>query len=311
MSDCLVVFTECFVNDRNGDSSGTVKIGQRDGLSEIDIKQIKKAFKCSDAPQPGQIQPTTQPPKTTAQPPSVTKQVQPGQTTKPPTTAGPPSSPAPNVAKTTIVPPTKPETTTAPTNSAPPQQTKPAPTMQPQPTAPIAVNPDNNAQAGNAGKLLVTVISNGATAVSQGGYPSWPNDFAWNTNGMPQNCNCQQCKCRCLQINEPSAGAEWKNNFLCYKNRSIDPKIQWSFNGPMIGKRCTHVSDPTFGKYWDNNFICVPKNSPYRFAWSSNGPLNKNKFSCLKMNIPEGPKEWRDNYLCAIQAKHNKIEEKQ
>ena len=33
-------------------------------------------------------------------------------------------------------------------------------------------------------------------------------------------------------MNEPSAGVEWKSNYLCYKKRGdIEPAIEWSYDG--------------------------------------------------------------------------------
>ncbi len=64
-----------------------------------------------------------------------------------------------------------------------------------------------------------------------GSYPTWPTDFNWNTNGLPDSCNCQACGCACVNVNEPSAGVEWSGNWLCHKKTKISPNIEWSHKG--------------------------------------------------------------------------------
>eukprot|EP00795_Rhopilema_esculentum_P007035 gene7035-12663_t len=202
--------------------------------------------------------------------------------------------------KTTIVPGTTGATapTPAPGATNSPSE-KPSPGVLPQvttvyPTAGPAT-PEVIVSPGHGHKVLIQI----KTGAAVGTYPQWPQDFNWNTNGAPQTCNCQTCNCQCVHMNEPSAGVEWKNNYLCYKKRGdIEPGIEWSYNGEINGKRCTHISDPTFGKYWENNFLCVPKDSPYHFVWSFRGPVKADDIECLKMAVPDGPKDWTDNYLC-------------
>ena len=61
--------------------------------------------------------------------------------------------------------------------------------------------------------------------------------------------------------------------------------------------KCTKITDhhQPSSHTWNDNFLCVPKNSPFNFVWSENGPING--FQCIEW-IERSDKNWRDNYLC-------------
>jgi len=293
----------------NNTISTTPEIGQRKGLSDIDIRQIKRLFQCDDKTT---ILPpiTTSPATTTAPVVTSSSTKEPGTTLLPGTKTLPtmatftpitnkPTTTGPDItskgSSVVLLSSTLPTTTSLSTDSPPQLPTSvEQPTIQT--TQPLVINP----AIGTGQKILIQI----KTGAQVGTYPQWPTDFSWNTDGAPQNCNCQACNCQCVQMNEPSAGAEWKSNYLCYKKRgNIEPAIEWSYDGEIQGKRCTHISDPTFAKYWDNNFLCVPRDSPYHFIWSFRGPVKAKDLSCIRMGVPGGPKEWMDNYLCAKMIK--------
>lgn len=94
-------------------------------------------------------------------------------------------------------------------------------------------------------------------------YPQWPTDFNWNTQGQPQNCGCQACGCQCVHMNEPSAGVEWKNNYLCYKKKDeVQPGIEWSHEGKItnpVRLHCKSILYKTKQSICDNHILHLIK----------------------------------------------------
>ena len=63
--------------------------------------------------------------------------------------------------------------------------------------------------------------------------PSWPNDFSWNTDGIPEACACKkdECDCHCVNIAEPADSHAWRDNYLCFSKTKYLPDIKWSHSG--------------------------------------------------------------------------------
>ena len=70
--------------------------------------------------------------------------------------------------------------------------------------------------------------------------PSWPNDFSWNTNGIPEACTCKkdECDCRCVNIAEPADSHGWRDNYLCFAKTKYLPDIKWSHRGKKMPFQC-------------------------------------------------------------------------
>ena len=119
--------------------------------------------------------------------------------------------------------------------------------------------------------------------------PSWPDDFTWSYNGVPEGFNC-------VKINK-DRDVVWGDNFFCWKNNRLDPGLRWSTNGPVEGQVCTKINEP-WDLDWNNNYLCLPAfNSYIEFHWSSAGSVDGK--DCIQWYEPGDWGTWHDNYLCA------------
>jgi hypothetical protein len=123
--------------------------------------------------------------------------------------------------------------------------------------------------------------------------PSWPEDFKWSNNGVPEGYTCT----RVLDFDQP-ADQGWDNNFFCWRNGFADPGIRFAADGAVPSVKCVAITE-TADSYpggWDNNFLCVPNNSPYNFKWDSAKRIDG--LECIQWDEPADPDTWADNFLC-------------
>jgi hypothetical protein len=74
--------------------------------------------------------------------------------------------------------------------------------------------------------------------------------------------------------------------------------MAWSVHNEIKGMTCTHIvegADHHGG--WKDNFLCLPPKSPFRFSWSSNGPIAESN-QCVRWSESSDRATWHDNYLC-------------
>jgi len=125
-------------------------------------------------------------------------------------------------------------------------------------------------------------------------YPSFPSEFRWSSAGVPVGYDCEQ-------IHESADPHTWNDNFFCWKHGLKNPGLRWSSAGAgsyTSNMRCVHIhetAEPS-GHTWMDNYLCVPNDSPYRFRWSSAGPISGKK--CIRWLETADPHTWSDNYLC-------------
>ena len=123
-------------------------------------------------------------------------------------------------------------------------------------------------------------------------YPSFPRDFRWSYAGVPVGYDC-------VHIQEKADPHTWNDNFFCWKHGFKNPGLRWSSAGAGYYARfmqCTHIHERSDPHTWWDNYLCRPNNSPYKFVWSSAGPVSGK--SCMKWREPSDPHTWDDNYLC-------------
>jgi len=159
--------------------------------------------------------------------------------------------------------------------------------------------------------------------------PVFPNDFKWSSTGVPLGYDCERILesyhswddnylcwrhgtknpgirwsssgpvrgMRCTQINEPSGGSNWNDNYLCIPNSS-PLRFYWSFNGHPRGKNCLRWIENSSNN-WHDNYLCTNKDNlpnpvfPTDFKWSSAGVPTG--YDCEKISEVAG---WDDNYFC-------------
>ncbi|MBL8910668.1 MAG: N-acetylmuramoyl-L-alanine amidase [Archangium sp.] len=87
----------------------------------------------------------------------------------------------------------------------------------------------------------------------------------------------------------------WNDNWLC---SARDFGLTWSTTGAQEGKRCVAITEPSDATpdAWSNTYLCAPEATPYRFAWSSAGPLEHSQ--CLRWFDHSESATWLDNWLC-------------
>ena len=87
----------------------------------------------------------------------------------------------------------------------------------------------------------------------------------------------------------------WSDNWLC---AARDLGLTWSVDGPQEGRQCvaiTEAADATPAA-WSSTYLCAPSDAPYRFTWSSAGPLEHHQ--CLRWFDHSESATWLDNWLC-------------
>lgn len=126
-----------------------------------------------------------------------------------------------------------------------------------------------------------------------GGYPIFPDDFAWSSAGWLPGKHC-------LRILESADPNTWDDNYLCWNSAKSWPAIYWSSAGPIQNMRCTQILETADPHTWNDNYLCVPPNSKYVFLWSSAGPIPG--LDCLQWLESADPHTWDDNYLCGVTA---------
>lgn len=129
--------------------------------------------------------------------------------------------------------------------------------------------------------------------------PEWP-DFPRNFSFREQADTENQ---KCVLIYERADYDEWMQYFFCSEGER-DTEMRWSDSGQILGWKCTNIFEPREdpSKSWFDNYLCVPKNAPYNFTWSHNGPIPG--LGCIQWYAKEGRDGWDNNYLCAETVGH-------
>jgi len=100
----------------------------------------------------------------------------------------------------------------------------------------------------------------------------------------------------CVNVDEPSDPDTWKDNYFC---SDADVGMKWSYAGPIADMDCTAVTEASEEQSaaWSDNYLCLPKGSPFKFSWSSAGPIDGK--SCVRwFDHAESSDTWLDNWLC-------------
>ncbi|XP_065072088.1 uncharacterized protein LOC135696579 [Rhopilema esculentum] len=124
-------------------------------------------------------------------------------------------------------------------------------------------------------------------------WPAFPRNFSFRDHAV----NVENMKC--VLIYERADYDEWSHYFFCSEGQR-DTEMRWSDGGQILGGwKCTNIFEPREPptKSWFDNYLCVPKNAPYNFTWSHNGPIPG--LGCIQWYAKQGRDGWDDNYLCA------------
>jgi hypothetical protein len=74
--------------------------------------------------------------------------------------------------------------------------------------------------------------------------------------------------------------------------------MKWSVYNKISGMECTQITESVDNHGgWKDNFLCLPPSSPFRFSWSSAGPIAGSN-QCVRWSESSDPATWYDNYLC-------------
>ena len=132
---------------------------------------------------------------------------------------------------------------------------------------------------------------------------SWGDNFLcaeprmdFSAGGFTFSGNGPRAGKSCILVNEPSDPDTWNDNYFC----SDEPTgMRWSFNSPIAGMICTNVSESAepLASIWADNYLCIPPEQPWRFTWSSAGPIADK--TCVRwFEHAEANPTWLDNWLC-------------
>ncbi|APR81543.1 D-alanyl-D-alanine carboxypeptidase [Minicystis rosea] len=100
----------------------------------------------------------------------------------------------------------------------------------------------------------------------------------------------------CISVDEPADPHTWNDNYFCSDE---DLGMKWSYNSPIDTMVCTNIAESAeeHAKEWSDNYLCLPQGAPYKFTWTTAGPLAGK--SCVRWY--EGSDlagSWGDNWLC-------------